>query len=457
MHASSLENMRKCHDRYVTEDFWADRETAIVLDLGGADVNGSYREAFSGSRYTYVGADMAEAPGVQLVLTDPYAIPLPDGSVDLVLSGQMFEHCEFFWLAFAEMMRVVKPDGYVFLIAPSAGPIHRYPVDCYRFYPDAYRALAKYTGCQLVDVWLDERGPWNDLVGVFQKHFRIPAAQPQDEDTVPDGFDPSGGARIPKGSAEEEMTQGSLPYLDAMALVHRIVAPELYLEIGVRHGASLALAHGRAIGVDPHPEIDVDLPATAQLFDITSDGFFETKADAALDRAPDLVFIDGMHLFENVLRDFMQVERRAHPATVVVIDDVFPNNPRQALRKRATKVWAGDVWKIFTSLQKYRPDLILLPLDTAPTGLLLVLGLDPGNTTLWSRYNTLVSRLVRDAQPEPPRDCLDRTGAIDPASPLVEQVLAEITGLRRQNAGVRAVGKRLKRLLAPAKENPESR
>ena len=56
----------------------------------------------------------------------------------------MLEHCEFFWRAFEEVIRVVKDDGFVFLIAPSAGPEHRYPVDCYRFYADAYHALAKY-------------------------------------------------------------------------------------------------------------------------------------------------------------------------------------------------------------------------------------------------------------------------------------------------------------------------
>ena len=65
---------------------------------------------------------------------------------------------------------MVKPDGFIILIVPSAAPIHRYPVDCYRFYPDAFVALAKYTGIKVVDIWLDERDPWKDLVGVFSKN-----------------------------------------------------------------------------------------------------------------------------------------------------------------------------------------------------------------------------------------------------------------------------------------------
>ena len=85
-------------------------------------------------------------PGVDIVLDDPYRLPFGDGEVDVVVSGQMLEHCEFFWLSFGEMLRILKPDGYLFLIVPSAGPIHNYPVDCYRFYPDAMKALAKYTG-----------------------------------------------------------------------------------------------------------------------------------------------------------------------------------------------------------------------------------------------------------------------------------------------------------------------
>jgi ubiquinone/menaquinone biosynthesis C-methylase UbiE len=71
--------------------------------------------------------------GVDIVLTDVYHLPFEDGSVDIVLSGQMLEHCGQFWRVFNEIFRVLKPDGLAFVIAPSSGPVHRYPVDCYRF------------------------------------------------------------------------------------------------------------------------------------------------------------------------------------------------------------------------------------------------------------------------------------------------------------------------------------
>jgi len=95
--------------------------------------------------------------------------------VDVIISGQAFEHIEFFLLTWLGMVRVLKPRGLVFLIAPSRGPEHRFAVDCWRFYPDGYRALAKYGGLELVEVSTDwEPSPyadsnWGATVGVFRE------------------------------------------------------------------------------------------------------------------------------------------------------------------------------------------------------------------------------------------------------------------------------------------------
>ena len=90
-----------------------------ALDVGGADVNGGYRPIFDDPRYRYLTVDLAAGEGVDVVLDDPYRLPFADGSVDIVLSGQMLEHCEFFWLTFAEMMRVPRfPTGRARLHVP---------------------------------------------------------------------------------------------------------------------------------------------------------------------------------------------------------------------------------------------------------------------------------------------------------------------------------------------------
>lgn len=173
MHPSSMENMKRCINKYVAplKEAAIDRKLTVV-DIGSANVNGTYRTLFDERSYEYIGVDMAAAAGVDLVISDPYRMPFKDGYADVVISGQMLEHSEFFWLTFKEKVRIVNDSGYVIMIAPSGGPIHRYPVDCYRFYPDSYRALAKYTNSMLVDCWLDENPPWKDLVGVFIKSYR---------------------------------------------------------------------------------------------------------------------------------------------------------------------------------------------------------------------------------------------------------------------------------------------
>ena len=171
MHASSYEHMTDLVQRHLDP-----QQPLSVVDIGSYDVNGSYRTLFNAPGWAYTGIDLSAGPGVDLVLDSPYRFPLKSGSVDLVISGQAFEHVEYFWLTWLEMVRVLKPDGMIFLIAPSRGPEHRYPQDCWRFYPDGYRALAKFGSCELVEVGTDWEGhaepdssQWGDTVGVFKK------------------------------------------------------------------------------------------------------------------------------------------------------------------------------------------------------------------------------------------------------------------------------------------------
>jgi len=449
MHASSMENMRRCFETYVQGRFMLDREQIRVADIGGADVNGSYRDVFEHKKFEYLGVDCEAGPGIDIVLDDPYAFPIADGSVDLVISGQMLEHCEFFWDCFAEMLRILKPDGLLILIVPSAGPIHRFPVDCYRFYPDSLPALARYTGCTLVESWHDQRGPWQDLVGVFAHPGweRRPTVLPQsltEPERIRAGFPPA--LVIPQAfdsSAEEEVVAGSVPYLDLLARVHEELAPSNYCEIGVRNGASLALARRNALGIDPFPEITRTLPDSVKLYETTSDAFFRDDAENALTNGFDLAFVDGMHQVEFALRDFMNLERRAHPSSVIMLDDVFPNHPRQAERERVTRVWTGDVWKLYAILQEHRPDLTLLPIDTTPTGLILVAGLDSKSDALWDKYNPILSRARNET--EVPTATLNREGARGGHDPAIEDLLKTMKSSRDRGDRVAQVRSQLNR------------
>ncbi len=424
MHASSFDNMLKCFNRYGPTIEVGKRTQAEVLDVGGADVNGSYRSIFPADRFRYRTADLAGSDSVDIVLTDPYSLPLDDQSIDIVVSGQAFEHIEFFWQTFVEMARVLKPDGFIFLIVPSAGPEHRYPVDCYRFYPDAFAALAKFSGCELIDVWRDERGPWHDLTGVFRhagagKIARSGAVQSR----------PPASLQASIGTEAEEAERGAAPYLDILKRIHQTVRPASYLEIGVRHGRSLALAVGAATGIDPDPQISLPLPPGVSVIAKESDAFFE---EGLLSASPDLAFIDGLHLFEFALRDFMNIERAAVPGSALLIDDIFPNHPAQAERSRRTAHWTGDVWKVLEILRIYRPDLYVTTIDTAPTGLALIAGLDPANRVLWDQYNPIVRRF--GAMDAPPTHVLKRENAIDPVSTTFSNLLYGLADINRRKA-----------------------
>jgi len=171
MHISSLEHVQALVCQHL------DRAQSLsIIDIGSYDVNGSYKQFFDASRWHYTGVDLSAGPNVDVVLESPYRLPFASHSVDVIVSGQAFEHVEFFWLTWLEMVRVLKPGGFIFLVAPSRGPEHRYPQDCWRFYPDAWHALAKYGSLELVSATTDwEPHPsecsaaWGDTVGVFRQ------------------------------------------------------------------------------------------------------------------------------------------------------------------------------------------------------------------------------------------------------------------------------------------------
>ncbi len=120
--------------------------------------------------------DFVSGKGVDVILEDPYSLPFDTASTDIVISSSCFEHSDMFWLLFLEAMRILRPDGLFYLNVPSNGDFHRYPVDCWRFYPDSGRALVtwakrngmnpalleSYTSVQIED-------HWNDYVAVFIK------------------------------------------------------------------------------------------------------------------------------------------------------------------------------------------------------------------------------------------------------------------------------------------------
>lgn len=149
MHISSYEKMELFVDKYLHA--YKDKKLEI-LDVGSCDVNGSYKPLVSNKNWKYLGADIACGRNVDVILPDIYNWKiLKSNSFDVVISGQAFEHIEFFWVTFLEMARVLKPGGLCCIIAPSGGFEHKFPVDCWRFYSDGFRALSKYAGFEILE------------------------------------------------------------------------------------------------------------------------------------------------------------------------------------------------------------------------------------------------------------------------------------------------------------------
>jgi Methyltransferase domain len=190
-----------------------------------------------------------------------------------------------------------------------------------------------------------------------------------------------------------------MPYYDLLARIHRELLPRTYVEVGVRNGESLRLCLPGTfkVGIDPAADLRYPFEArTTAVFETTSDAFFaEHDVRALLGGRPiDLAFIDGMHMFEFALRDFINLEPACEPDSVILIHDCLPIDEVTSARERTTNVWTGDVWKLVLVLKRLRPDLHVVTSDVGPSGLGIVTNLDPESTTLRDRLEELVSEYV---------------------------------------------------------------
>jgi hypothetical protein len=171
-------------------------------------------------------------------------------------------------------------------------------------------------------------------------------------------------------------------YRDVLRAIHARLAPRTYLEIGVAAGATLALAATAevAVGVDPvDAPLEHALPPAARVVRETSDLFFASRSPQEVfgTDAVDLVFIDGLHVFEQTLRDFFNAEAWCGQASAIVLHDCVPIARATAARERCTRFWVGDTWKVVWALGRARPELRLRTILTPPSGLVVVRRLDP--------------------------------------------------------------------------------
>ena len=179
-----MNRMTDCIDTHLTTGRHYD-----VLDFGSYINKGQqshHRMLLADHDVTYVGVDIQAGRNVDHVMTKPFKIPLASNSQDVVITGQVFEHIPFPWASILEIARVLRPQGLLFLTAPSRGH-HHSTYDLWRYYPDSMRALAAWADLTLLEAFtdfppllpgsdrfdyasIDSAGHyWGDTTGVFRK------------------------------------------------------------------------------------------------------------------------------------------------------------------------------------------------------------------------------------------------------------------------------------------------
>lgn len=142
-----------------------------------------------------------------------------------------------------------------------------------------------------------------------------------------------------------------------------------YLEIGVSNGFtfnSVEIKHRDAVDVRFGFNTGDFANAETRFFEISSDIFFETLSD---DIRYDIIFIDGLHTFEQTLRDFSASLRFSHDKTIWIIDDTIPSDVFSGLRSPSLarrfrdahglsgSDWHGDVYKLVALIHDYFPTI----------------------------------------------------------------------------------------------------
>ena len=183
MHPSALRHADRFFKTYAR---FKQGASVRAVDIGSQDVNGSLRQVCPAG-VEYVGVDFVDGKGVDVILTDPYVMPFENEAFDFVVSSSCFEHSEMFWVLFLELLRITKPDGVIYINAPSNADFHRYPLDCWRFYPDSGKALVTWATrnglrCRLLESYISDQGAdgkVNDFVAVIIKDGDFAARYPE--------------------------------------------------------------------------------------------------------------------------------------------------------------------------------------------------------------------------------------------------------------------------------------
>lgn len=126
---------------------------ARILDAGAGDA--PYRELFAHADYKTTDWTESVHEGARRadIVASLDALPVPDASFDVVLCTQVLEHVPEPAAVLAELRRVLRPGGALWLTVPFVGELHEEPHDHFRYTSHGLRGLCERAGFGEVRTW----------------------------------------------------------------------------------------------------------------------------------------------------------------------------------------------------------------------------------------------------------------------------------------------------------------
>lgn len=119
----------------------------------------------------FVNIDVHVFPGVDMV-ADVQALPFVDNSVAAIECDAVLEHVPNPTAAVAEMMRVLRPGGFLHVVVPFCHPFHAYPADYHRWTTSGLRELLPASQCDVLAEGI-RSGPTATLLAFACEYCRI--------------------------------------------------------------------------------------------------------------------------------------------------------------------------------------------------------------------------------------------------------------------------------------------
>jgi SAM-dependent methyltransferase len=105
----------------------------VIFDIGSKEGRGSYAFGSPPKDAKVVCVDIEDGPGVDLVADAQDLHMVPSNSVDFVTSVSVLEHVRYPQKVMKEILRILKPEGIIYINVPFVFPFHADPDDFYRF------------------------------------------------------------------------------------------------------------------------------------------------------------------------------------------------------------------------------------------------------------------------------------------------------------------------------------